>query len=245
MTQLIVSVRNAAEAAIAEAAGADLIDVKEPLRGPLGAADVETIGAVATLLAGRVPLSAALGELTAAVKLPANLAGRVQYAKIGLAGCRSMPDWQQRWQGAIGALPRGIVAVAVAYADWQSAGAPPPDVALELGIALGCRAALLDTFDKSRGPLFNHLAFDQVARFVLAARRQQLVSVVAGGLGLDEIAQALQLSPDYIAVRGAVCDTQRTGSLDAARVVRVASLVHAPATESPARAPARQFRPCV
>ncbi len=39
MTRLLVSVRSAAEAEIALSAGADLIDVKEPSRGSLGAAD--------------------------------------------------------------------------------------------------------------------------------------------------------------------------------------------------------------
>ncbi|MEX2112583.1 MAG: (5-formylfuran-3-yl)methyl phosphate synthase [Pirellulales bacterium] len=232
MTQLIVSVRDVAEAAVALESGADLIDVKEPLRGPLGASDVETIDAIATLLDGRLPLSAALGELSAAATLPAAFAGRVRYAKIGLAGCDSMPDWRQRWQSAVMALPSGVAAVAVAYADWQSAGAPPPDIVLEHGIALGCRAALLDTFDKSRGPLFCHLSTDAVARFVRTARRQQLVSVVAGSLGLAEIAQALQLAPDFVAVRGAVCDIRRTGSLDAARVAHLASLIHAPTASS-------------
>src|SRR5690606_38342384 len=38
MTQLLVSVRNRAEALAALAGGADLIDVKEPWRGSLGAA---------------------------------------------------------------------------------------------------------------------------------------------------------------------------------------------------------------
>ena len=39
MTRVLVSVRDALEARIALDCGVDLIDVKEPLRGPLGAAD--------------------------------------------------------------------------------------------------------------------------------------------------------------------------------------------------------------
>ena len=41
--QLLVSVRDLGEAAAALAGGADLIDVKEPIRGPLGRADEATI----------------------------------------------------------------------------------------------------------------------------------------------------------------------------------------------------------
>ncbi len=60
---LLVSVRDAAEAAASLAGGADLIDVKEPARGPLGRADAATIAAVVQAVGGRVPVSAALGEL--------------------------------------------------------------------------------------------------------------------------------------------------------------------------------------
>ena len=46
MTRLLVSVRSAAEAEAALLGGADVIDVKEPDRGPLGRADDAVIAAV-------------------------------------------------------------------------------------------------------------------------------------------------------------------------------------------------------
>ena len=63
MTQLLVSVRDAAEARTAVEGGADLIDIKEPARGPLGAADVDVVEQIIAEVAGRRPVSAALGEL--------------------------------------------------------------------------------------------------------------------------------------------------------------------------------------
>ena len=68
MMRLLVSVRDADEAKVALAAGVDLIDVKEPLRGALGAADAEQIAAVVREVNGRVPVSAALGELFVATQ---------------------------------------------------------------------------------------------------------------------------------------------------------------------------------
>ena len=44
---LLVSVRNVTEALTALEAGADVIDVKEPTRGSLGAADSATLAAIA------------------------------------------------------------------------------------------------------------------------------------------------------------------------------------------------------
>ena len=46
MTKLLVSVRSVAEARIALAGGVDLIDVKEPRRGSLGAADAGIIAEI-------------------------------------------------------------------------------------------------------------------------------------------------------------------------------------------------------
>ena len=65
--RLLVSVRDAAEAAAALAGGAALIDVKEPARGSLGRADAATIAAVVAAVGGRVPVSVALGELREAI----------------------------------------------------------------------------------------------------------------------------------------------------------------------------------
>jgi (5-formylfuran-3-yl)methyl phosphate synthase len=60
---LLVSVRDAAEAAAALEGGAAIIDVKEPRHGPLGAADPEAIAAVAQVVGSRRPWTMACGEL--------------------------------------------------------------------------------------------------------------------------------------------------------------------------------------
>src|SRR5438552_1913494 len=59
---LLVSVRSADEVKAALAGGADLIDVKEPAKGPLAPAEAEVVAAVIDKVGGRVPVSAALGE---------------------------------------------------------------------------------------------------------------------------------------------------------------------------------------
>ncbi|MEX0679098.1 MAG: (5-formylfuran-3-yl)methyl phosphate synthase [Pirellulales bacterium] len=226
MTKLLVSVRNATEARIALVGGADLIDVKEPDRGPLGAADLATIDSVVAQVAGRVPLSAALGELEAGHRLDPSLAGRVGYAKFGLAGCLLASDWTLRWQAAIRSLPRQVTPVAVAYADWQAARAPDPWDVLSRARSVGCGAVLIDTFDKTAGPLGRHISPAALARFIAAARRARLVCVVAGRLGCQEIEEILPLAPDYVGVRGAACTGGRAGRLDVKCVRRLADLVH-------------------
>ncbi|MFO1092588.1 MAG: (5-formylfuran-3-yl)methyl phosphate synthase [Planctomycetaceae bacterium] len=61
--RLLVSVRNADEAIAALAGGADIIDVKEPRRGPLGMADANIVADIVACAGDRAPVSAALGEV--------------------------------------------------------------------------------------------------------------------------------------------------------------------------------------
>lgn len=223
MTKLLVSVRSAEEALTALEAGADLIDVKEPNRGALGAADCNTIEAVVSVVSGRLPTSAALGELPEANRLPASLADRLSYAKFGLAGCAEIADWPRRWQEAVASLPRGVLPVAVAYADWQSAAAPSPEDVLAVARELRCGGLLVDTFDKTRGPIDRHLDLRRLEQLINGAQCVGMLAVIAGGLRHDDLAKLLPLQPDYIGVRGAACTGDREGHLDAARVADLVS----------------------
>ena len=151
-TGLLVSVRDISEAADALSAGADLIDLKEPKRGPLGAVDVTVMSQVVSFVAGRVPVSVALGELLDYVPLPGFPTG-IRWAKFGLAGCGSVTSWCDRLQAAVNTLPAGTEGVAVIYADWESAAAPAPQTIVQQALRVGCRAVLVDTWDKSHSRL--------------------------------------------------------------------------------------------
>src|SRR5262249_16429846 len=63
MTRLLVSVRSLQQANSALESGVGLIDVKEPARGSLGRADDSVLVGIVGVVEGRVPVSAALGEL--------------------------------------------------------------------------------------------------------------------------------------------------------------------------------------
>jgi uncharacterized protein (UPF0264 family) len=232
MSKLLISVRSASEAEIARAAGADLIDVKEPDRGPLGAADAKIVEEVVRQVAGRVRVSVAMGELVdldpfAAAAIDPRLGGKVKFAKFGLAGAARLDDWLERWQTAIGGLPPAVTPVAVAYGDWQTAVAPDPWEVLAQGVSLGCGALLVDTYDKTAGPLTEHLAADELRRLIAAASESGLLSVISGGLGLAEVAEVLRLAPDFIGVRGAACGGDRTATLDLAKSRELVDMVHA------------------
>ena len=62
MTQLLISIKNAQEAKLALASGVDIIDLKDPNIGALGALDLATTKVIVDLVNGRAIVSATVGE---------------------------------------------------------------------------------------------------------------------------------------------------------------------------------------
>ena len=216
LPRLLVSVRDALEAKTALAAGVDWIDVKEPSRGPLGRADLETIEAVVECVNGRTPVSAALGDLdevdSSLVDRIAGMGG-LSLVKIGLAGTASSPDWHRRWVRIVDRFVKSLPVAAVAYADWERAKAPPPRSVLE--IAAGrCRSLLIDSFYKSGPSTVDLLAPSDLINLVAAAKGEGMLTVVAGRLGVESLPAVCRAAPDLVGIRGAACRGDRTQSLD-------------------------------
>jgi uncharacterized protein (UPF0264 family) len=225
--RLLVSVRDAAEAEAALAGGADLIDVKEPARGPLGRADRDVIASVVRVVAGRVPVSAALGELrdcplvAATIELP----DEVQFIKWGLAGMLRT-GWG-RYLILARVLGAFTKTVAVAYADWVPAEAPRPADVAAYACERGLPALLLDTHQKDGPTLLDWLPEREVASLVKTCHAGDVKVALAGSLGPAEIGRLRDVGPDWFAVRGAACTGGRDGRIDAGRVRELADLVHA------------------
>jgi uncharacterized protein (UPF0264 family) len=228
MAHLLVSVRSAEEALLALEGGADLIDVKEPSRGSLGAADALTVNAVLRQIAGRRPVSAAAGELLGAgALLPLSALLDLQalsYLKWGLSGCRTQDGWRKllltHQELLLRHAPRCRL-VAVAYADWQRAAAPPPEEVAAFACARQTGAFLIDTWRKDGTTLLKWLNVEEIASLRQRCQDARVPIALAGSLGLDEIKQLLGVAPEWFAVRGAVCHHgQREGGIDGMAVRR-------------------------
>jgi uncharacterized protein (UPF0264 family) len=222
VSQLLVSVRSAEEARAALAGGADLIDVKEPSRGPLGAADSDVIRDVLAAVGGRVPVSAALGEwlVWADQPVPAGLA----YAKWGLAELHDLHAW------AVGLIRKSSCAqhpVLVAYADFRRAKIPDPEWLAGAAVRLRFPAFLLDTATKDGSTLLDWIGPATLARmrFVLADAGVKVA--LAGSLDETAVRTLAPLGPDWFAVRGAACVGGRNGTVCADRIRRLKEVIAA------------------
>ncbi|MFN9272466.1 MAG: (5-formylfuran-3-yl)methyl phosphate synthase [Planctomycetia bacterium] len=241
---LLVSVRSRAEATEALAGGAAILDGKEPLAGPLGAASPGVIGEIAREVGRQRPWTIACGELNDGIEgIAARIDGAVAAIamvvgdaalpaafKVGLAGMAERP-WRE-WLAAVrGRVPAEIAQVAVAYADWQRAAAPPPLEVIEAARSLGYGILLIDTFDKDAAGLLGTAPSAEIAGWVGRARSHGLAVALAGRVTIAEIPAVQSLGPDVVALRSAVCSNGRTGLVER-RLVRDA-LAAASQGESP------------
>jgi uncharacterized protein (UPF0264 family) len=221
--QLLVSVRDAEEAFAAVTGGADIIDVKEPAHGSLGRAAAQTIDTIGTRLeaAGYAgPLSAALGELRefpeiSTVEFPSR---RLTWLKVGLSGMASA--WRAHWTALRNRIadcsPAGLIAVV--YADWKHCGAPPPTEIVEFAISQGAPGILFDTFEKRGTTLLDHISRGELEELLPQIQTAGRFVALAGSIGRLQLHDLIELRPDILAVRSAVCRGGRQGRVDAALV---------------------------
>lgn len=211
--QLLVSVRNATEARIAAEHAVSIIDIKEPTNGSLGRPDPTVVSEILGELKIDQVVSIALGELVdispgqlkeyfADCKIPQ----QTVFAKIGLSNATDLKNWRTAWKHRLAELPERISPVAVAYADSENAKSPPTQVVLEVGIQLGVNAFLLDTFSKSSGNCFSHIADADFKRLSQLTQTNQIKFVLAGSITSSNLIRAHELEVDLIGVRGAVCE---------------------------------------
>jgi len=227
---LLVSIRNGREASIADRAGADLLDLKEPANGPLGRCDESVWIDIVRRTGGRTPLSAALGEWhewadlddSAVQRRLAYLQG-FRFAKIGPGG--SAGDGGEGLERTYRRLrelgPLGLGWIGVAYADFQRGGSLDRNGILSMASKVGCVGVLIDTCDKSR-PIFWDEGW---ARYVRRVRDKNLLVALAGGLTAKSIRRIAPWQPDWCAVRGAACrGGDRESSVSFRRVRALAAI---------------------
>lgn len=215
MTGMLASVATRHEARLAAECGVDIIDLKNPAAGALGALPLETVTGIVRELQGSAPVSATIGDLPmesepvrAAVEAMA--ATGVDYVKLG---CFPGGDWSAVFAALQPLTARGVRLVAVLFADHPIELDWLPMLAMT-----GFAGAMLDTANKQGGSLTTLHDGHFLGEFVAETRRHGLLCGLAGSLRAVDIAPLRRLNPDYLGFRGALCGGRRTDALDSAAV---------------------------
>lgn len=232
-TRLLASIRDRDEALLVARHGADIIDLKNPAAGALGAVDAAEMTSIVKALQGRHVLSATIGDqlrqatlITEAVYRTA--ATGVDIVKVGWfdTGVNSaVIDCLTEVSAA------GVRVVVVLFAEHGLQLDLLPTFA-----SAGLYGVMLDTVVKHNGSLRDKLNDGQLVQFVETARSCQLLCGLAGSLKQDDISPLLALAPDYLGFRGALCRAgQRVAALDKAALESVRRTIN---TLTPAQATA-------
>lgn len=227
MTRMLASVRDRAEAQIVLAAGVDLIDLKNPADGALGALPVEIIREVVDFIAGRTITSATAGNIEPDASLlqaaMARIAGTgVDFVKVGLfprGWAHGGRDYDEVFGCLTGlqTLP-DVRRIAVMFADLA-----PPLERVGAVVEAGFDGLMIDTALKQGRSLYDVVSSAWLTEFVARARSSGLMCGLAGSLRIEHIDALLALGPDYLGFRGALCVGRERGSeldCEAVRSVR-------------------------
>jgi (5-formylfuran-3-yl)methyl phosphate synthase len=230
--RLLVSVVDEAEARLAVAGGVDVVDVKNPAEGSLGAPAPRVIAEVRAAVPAELPLSVAIGDLpalpgTAALAALGAARSGAGYVKVGLWGPSVREEAVAVLRAVRDAVDGDAAVVAVAYADAArvpSRPLPPTELvaaAREAGVS-GC---LLDTAIKDGRGLLSWLDHDTLAGLVADAHGAGLEMALAGALRAEDLPAIHATGADIAGVRSAACrDGRRTAALDPRRIARLRSV---------------------
>jgi uncharacterized protein (UPF0264 family) len=240
--KLLVSVVDDAEARLAVAGGVDVVDVKNPAEGSLGAPTPAVIEQVRRVLPTELPLSVAIGDLpslpgTAALAALGAARSGAAYVKIGLWGSSTTEEAVAVLRAARAAVDGEAAVVAVTYAD--AARMPsrplPPRLLVEAARLAGVAGCLIDTSVKDGRGLLSWLAADELAEIVAEAHDADLEMGLAGELRAEDLPAIRASGADIAGVRSAAClDGRRTAPIDPERI----ALLRAVCAQEAPRAPA-------
>jgi uncharacterized protein (UPF0264 family) len=230
--RFLASVTSEAEARLAAAHGADIVDCKNPSAGALGALPHTVVADIRKALPRHTPVSATIGDLAADPE-PVLEAARAMAAtgcdivKIGLFPGAD-PAATIRHVGRSLARRTTLVAVLLADAPFESALIP---VLGEAGFA----AVMLDTGQKDGRSLLDHRSTDELRDFISEAQGAGLMAGLAGSLSRAHIPALLALGPDVLGFRGALCRaSDRQQALDGSALAQVRSAIPAGGEQGPA-----------
>lgn len=204
---------NEKEAAEAIAGGADIIDVKNPKEGALGANYPWVIKRIKEITPKHLEVSCTLGEVgnlpgsTSLAALGAASLG-VDYIKVGLYGIKTPKEaiflLQNVSRAAKECNPKIKIAMA-GYADAEKIGSINPFLIPEIANKSQVDVAMLDTSVKDGKNLFDYITMKQLKKFVDSAHGFGLKAALAGSIKKQDLPVVYGLGADIAGLRGAAC----------------------------------------
>ena len=214
--QLLVSPSSIDEAR--HSGAADIIDVKKPSEGSLGANFPWVIREIKAF--SKKPVSAAIGDFDykpggAALAAYGAACAGADFVKIGLAF-----DGQEQARDVIRAVVKAVkdefpkkYVVIAAYSDFERMHSISPFDMAPIASECGADFAMIDTGIKDRQSTFAFMNEETLRSFSDMNKKLGLGTALAGALKFEDIAALKRINPDIIGVRGMVCGGDRNSTI--------------------------------
>ncbi len=223
MTGFLASVSSVDEARQVRFLGVDVIDLKDPGKGALGALDEDSVRSITALTGNSATTSATIGDLPShAAGLETAVMGMhacgVDIVKVGVFDTSISPFTLSAFNRL---TDRQIRIVLVFFAEFF-----PLDINFQLLKHTGITGVMLDTCEKANGNLRQKLDDETLSEFVTDARQAGLITGLAGSLTREDVPPLLRINPDYLGFRGALCKQhKRTLTIDSTKVAGIRKLI--------------------
>lgn len=230
--KLLVSPINIDEAIISENGGADIIDVKNPKEGSLGANFPWVIQSIKSRVTR--PVSATIGDFnykpgTASLAALGAAASGAQYVKVGLYDIHTEDEAYE----VLSAIVKSVksydskrIVVASGYSDYKRIGSIEPLKLPAVAQRAGCDVVMVDTGVKDGRSTFEFMDESELRAFIDAAHDHGLQCALAGSIKFQDIEMINRLNPDIIGVRGLVCGGDRTNGIKAELVSKLKAMIN-------------------
>lgn len=223
VSKLLVSVSSYAEALEVLTTEADIMDLKNPEEGALGALSLEEIRCIVVAVNGCKKTSATIGDMpmqpdVVRQRVIQTLATGVDMVKIGFFGTHG----HEACVDVLEDIARNNRLVAVLFAD----DSPNLELLPRLQQA-GFYGVMLDTAHKNGQNLLDHLSIEELERFLTKARALGLCTGLAGSLRAGHVDALARLRPDYLGFRGGICDRfERRNKIDGTKIFNLHQMLH-------------------
>ncbi len=232
---LLISPINTQEAREAIKGGADIIDVKNPKEGSLGANFPWVIKKIREITPKDMQVSATLGDVpykpgTVALAAAGAVVSGADYIKVGLYGTKNYIEALNVMKNVVRAVKEynnDAIVVASGYADAHRVGAVDPMEIPRIAANSGADLAMVDTAVKDGKTLFDFMNEEAIYHFTEEIHAYGLKSALAGSVTQEQLPILADLGCDVAGIRGAACvgGDRNTGSIHHEAVARLKQLV--------------------
>ncbi len=222
-TKFLISLKNIEEISNEVIEEVDILDLKNPLKGAIGAWELNNIKRVISIHKKKITISATLGDVFGdkefLIKLKKFDCLGLDFIKFGLLSIDQKNLFEKLRMIESRVFKTNLVCVV--FVDKKN-HLNLVNNNLNYFLKCGVKNILLDTFGKKKGDLLNFCKTDYLRKFISKCKKKNIKIGLAGGLKEIQIPLIVKLNPDIVGFRSAICrSNKRTSSIDIKKIKKL------------------------